>query len=219
MTWSDFYLFCFAVGFFFSLVQMLLGHVPGGHDWHLHAPHGGGHGHLHAGHHHAGLQKGGSHTDKPGAVVSPINPGTIAVFLAWFGGTGYLATRLYALWIVATLLLSAAAGLAGASVVFWFLSRVLMREREELDPADYEMVGVLGTVSCNIRPQGLGEILFSQAGSRRAAAARSEDAHAIAPGTEVIVTRFENGIAYVRRWDELAGATDAIEERPSGDGR
>jgi len=81
------------------------------------------------------------------------------------------------------------------------------------------MVGVLGTVSGNIRAEGIGEILFSQAGSRRAVAARSDDAHAIARGTEVVVTRFENGIAYVRRWDELAGATDAIEERPSGDGR
>ena len=104
-------------------------------------------------------------------------------------------------------------------MVFWFLSRVLMREREELDPADYEMVGVLGTVSCNIRPEGLGEILFSQAGSRRAVAARSEDAARDRARHGSVVTRFENGIAYVRRWDEFAGATDAIEERPSGDGR
>ena len=40
--------------------------------------------------------------------------------------------------------------------------------------------------------------------------ARSEDGSAIAKGTEIMVTRYERGIAYVRVWDdpERAGATD-----------
>jgi hypothetical protein len=36
-------------------------------------------------------------------------------------------------------------------------------------------------------------------------AARSEDGTEIQRGAEVIVTRYENGIAYVRRWEELGG--------------
>ena len=51
MTWADFYLICFAVGFLFSLLSFLAG----GMRWHLHPPHflhghvamphvGGGHG-------------------------------------------------------------------------------------------------------------------------------------------------------------------------------
>jgi hypothetical protein len=40
-----------------------------------------------------------------------------------------------------------------------------------------------------------------QGGTRKSAAARAEDPGAIALGTEVIVTRFEDGIAYVRRFD------------------
>jgi hypothetical protein len=40
-----------------------------------------------------------------------------------------------------------------------------------------------------------------QGGTRKSAAARAEDQAAIPLGTEVVVARFEDGIAYVRRFD------------------
>jgi hypothetical protein len=92
----------------------------------------------------------------------------------------------------------------GGSIIFWFLAKFLLGHSKELDPADYEMVGVLGSVSGAIREKGTGEILYSRDGARRAAVARSEEGRAIPRGTEVIVTRYEHGIAYVKRWDELA---------------
>ncbi|HMH15817.1 MAG TPA: hypothetical protein VK578_22140, partial [Edaphobacter sp.] len=59
-------------------------------------------------------------------------------------------------------------------------------------------------VSNTIRDSNrIGEIIFSQTGARRAAAARSEDGISIERGTEVVVIRYERGIAYVRRWDDL----------------
>lgn len=194
MTWSDFYLLCFFVGFIFSLVSMVSGHV------HLHFHHGaGGHGHAHGGHSNGG-----------GSEVSPFNFGTGAAFLAWFGGAGYLATNYYRTWVGTALIIALISGLAGASIVFWFLAKVLMGREEQLDPANYEMVGVLGTISGSIRKGGTGEILFSQEGSRRAAAARSEDGNPIPRGVEVVVTRYENGISYVRRWEEMRAASDAM---------
>ena len=58
-------------------------------------------------------------------------------------------------------------------------------------------------------------------GTRRVCGARSEDGSAIAKGTEVVVTRYEKGIAYVRLWSEMSGedeATPALSvERQSGD--
>ena len=48
-------------------------------------------------------------------------------------------------------------------------------------------------------------MIYSQQGSRRCTAARSEDGKEIPKGTEIVITRYEKGIAYVRRWDELAG--------------
>ena len=43
-----------------------------------------------------------------------------------------------------------------------------------------------------------------QEGARKACAARSEEGEEIRRGEEVVVTRFDQGVAYVRRWSELA---------------
>ena len=40
--------------------------------------------------------------------------------------------------------------------MFLFLSKVLISDEENMDPADYEMVGVLGRVSSSIREGGTG---------------------------------------------------------------
>jgi membrane protein implicated in regulation of membrane protease activity len=136
---------------------------------------------------------------------------TLAAFLAWFGGTGYLLTRFSSVWFTLGFVLALSSGLIGAGIVFLFLSRVLTSEEENLDPADFDMVGVLGKLSNPIRAGGTGEIIYSQAGTRRTCGARAEDGSAIAKGTEVVVTRYEKGIAYVRLWTEMAGEEPASE--------
>jgi len=188
MNWSDFYLVCFLLGFGLSAVALLVGCV------HLHLPHL----HIHHGIHmpHAGVR---------GPELPWFNFGTIAGFLAWFGGTGYLLDRYYSVWIVLSLIVATLSGLGGASIVFLFIAKVLMRREASLDPADYDMVGVLGRLSIRIRPGGTGELIYSQEGTRRVAGARSENGGAIPKGAEVVVTRYEKGIAYVRPWDELMG--------------
>lgn len=196
MTLSDFYLFCFAFGFFFSLIAAVTGH--------LHLSLGDAQADVGDVSHIGGDADTGTHAADGHHHVSVLNMGTIAAFLAWFGGTGYLITRFYSLWFVSTLAIALVAGIGGGYIVYLFLAKVLMRAREDMDPADYEMVGVLGTVAGAIRAGGTGEILFSRDGARRAAPARAEDGIAIANGEEVVVTRYEDGIAYVRRWEDLA---------------
>ena len=83
-----------------------------------------------------------------------------------------------------------------------------MSDQEYLDPADFEMVGVLGKLSVPIREGGTGELIYSQMGTRRVCGARSEEGSAIAKGTEVVVTRYDKGIAYVRLWSEMSGELD-----------
>src|SRR5260370_42618785 len=94
---------------------------------------------------------------------------------------------------------------------------------ESLDPADYEMVGVLGRLSIPIRAGGTGELIYPQAGTRRVCGARTEDGSAILKGTEVVVTRYERGIAYVRPWSEMAGEeselSDMADESAKNHGR
>lgn len=210
MTWPDFFLICFTVGLTFSVVSFLAG------SFHLHWPHfhidfGGAHSHGGSGLGPRGVARGGS---RGGA--SPFNMGTVAAFLAWFGGAGYLLSYYYGVWIVLAFAVAVVSGFTGASIVFFFLARVLMRKEEPLNPADYDMVGVLGKVTSVIRPSGTGEMLFSQAGSRRASAARSETGLPIPKGAEVVVTRYERGVAYVRLWEELAKDSDLAKEKDLG---
>jgi membrane protein implicated in regulation of membrane protease activity len=138
-----------------------------------------------------------------------INFATVTAFLAWFGGTGYLLTRHSTLLVMIIVIFAIAAGLVGAAIVFWFIVKFLLTHDRALDPADYDRVGVLGRVSSAIRAGGTGEIIFSQEGTRQTCGARSENGEALARGTEIVVTRYEHGIAYVRRWEELADSNVA----------
>lgn len=206
MTWANFYLICFAVGFLLSAVSFLVG----GLHWDGHLPHFGGDipsgdvPHAPAGHG-TGMEGHGNGDSRGAAGISPFNFITLTAFLAWFGGTGYLITRFSSIWVGLGLLLSSASGLAGAGCLFLFMSRVLTSPNENMDAADYEMVGVLGRTSLPIREGGTGEIIYSQVGTRRTCGARSENGAAIEKGAEIVVTRYDKGIAYVRRWEEMRG--------------
>ncbi len=212
--WSDFYLICFAVGFCFSFFSFVFG---GARTGRLHLPHFHGHG-VHVSSWptqgtatvpHAPTASSAPHAHS-GSSVSPFNLPTLTAFLAWFGGTGYLLTRYSGLRVSFELLFAGVAGLIGGGIVFLFLSRVLIAGEENMDPADYEMVGVLGRISSSIRAGGTGELIYSQAGTRRVCGARSEDRSAIAKGAEVVVTRYEKGLAYVRLWSEMSGEEDDV---------
>jgi len=219
MTWADFYLICFAVGFCFSFFSFVFGGARTGrlHLPHLHGHVGGAHvsspgvaahGSVTAGHapvmSNAPGGKAVTQAHSEGA-VSPFNFVTLTAFLAWFGGAGYLLTRYSGLWVGFGLLAAIVSGLVGGGIVFVFLSKVLISSEENMDPADYEMVGVLGRVCSPIRETGTGEIIYAQMGTRRVCGARSDDGVAIAKGSEVVVTRYEKGIAYVRLWSDMSG--------------
>jgi membrane protein implicated in regulation of membrane protease activity len=196
MNWSEFYFVCFLVGFLLSVVSLLAGSV------HLHLPHL----HLHGGHF------GHAHGHGANGGASWFNLGTLAAFLAWFGGTGYLLEHYYTVWYLVALGIATLSGIGGASVIFWFLSKLVSRE-QPLDPADYEMVGVLGKLTMPIRAGGTGELVYTQGGTRRVTGARAESGAAISKGVEVVVTRYEKGIAYVRAWDELTGDTESSQSQ------
>jgi len=200
-AWAIFYLVCFVVGVTLSVLSFVGGsfHLP---HVHVHVPHaplphvGVAHGGAHAG----GGQGGGG----PEAHMPVFNFATITAFLAWFGGTGYLLTRYSTLVVSVIMLVAVMMGLVGAAIIFWFVAKLLMKHDRELDPADYERVGVLGRISSPVREGGTGEMIFSQEGARNTCGARSDTGEALERGTEVIITRYEKGIAYVRRWEEMA---------------
>lgn len=181
------YLVCFIVGLVLSVLSFAGGFT------HLHI----GRMHLgHAAHTHA---HNGTHG------LSSVNGFTITAFLCWFGGVGFLLDR-YSIFITPLiLLLSLLSGLLGAALLWAILFKLLLPHERVLTTEETEMPGVLAHVSDSIRDNGgIGEIIFSQTGARRSNAARSEDGAPIQRGTEVVVIRYERGIAYVRRFDELS---------------
>ncbi len=209
MSWANFYLFCFLFGLVMSLFSLLVGalhiHLPGLE--HLHFDH-----HLDFGHADVGSADAGDGQHAAGVHASPFNFPSMMAFLTWFGIAGYLLTTMrYGAFVV--LVLAGIAGAAGGAIVFLFLAKVLMRSDNTLYESDYRMDGLLGHVSVAIRAGGTGEIIFSQEGVRRTCGARSEDGSAIDRGTEIVITRYDKGIAYVRRWEEMAKEAGVEEGR------
>jgi membrane-bound ClpP family serine protease len=175
-----------------------LPHVP--HGVHVpHVPHGVPHGapHVAAGHPSGG---GGG---RGGAGIPWWNGFSIMIFICWFGASGYLLTRHGGFVASIVLVLAALCGVVGGALIFLFLTKVLLPYERELTDFETSVTGVVGRVTGPIRPGGTGEIVYEQMGARRSAPARSEDGEPIAKQEEVFVVRYERGIAYVRRWDEV----------------
>jgi membrane protein implicated in regulation of membrane protease activity len=204
MSWIDFYVTALVIGLVLSVLSLVLG------AFHLHLPRGFGHatfgGHAHVGplastaHVHSGAPRGNSGND-----VSPANFSSLLMFLAWFGGAGALLRLLHVgpfLSFVGALL----SGVFGAYLLVLFLRRVLLVRDHTMRPRDYALPGLVATVSLAIREGGTGEISYTQGGTRKSSAARAEGGEAIALGIEVVVLRFENGVAHVRAWQVTPSA-------------
>src|ERR1700683_4623590 len=101
MTWEPFFLACFTVG----LVLGLIGFLAGSAHLHFHI----GHGHVHTG-------SGG---------VSKFNFGTVAAFLTWFGGGGYILSSWGRIGLAFVLIGAIVIGRVGAVIIFVFAAKVL----------------------------------------------------------------------------------------------
>jgi membrane protein implicated in regulation of membrane protease activity len=194
MTWSDFYLLCFFVGFIFSVLSFLGGathiHLPA--RWHL--P-------FHGAHHAGGMAGRGTMHAQGG--LSWFNAMTIMTFLAWFGGIGYLLSTHSRLVAMVALGIAVVSGVIAASMVFKFMARIVKVTESQMLDWDYRIEGTVGAISSPIRQDGTGEMIFEQRGVRKSVAVRSEDGKPLPNGTEVAITRYENGIAYVKKWEEF----------------
>jgi hypothetical protein len=215
MNWETFYLVCFLAGLMLSFVSLLgvMGHF-GGHVPHVHVPHAG---HVHIPHGTGAVHVGGGGAGGPGADAGPELPWwnafSIMIFLCWFGAAGYLLSKYGSFVAGVVLVLAGICGVAGGAIIFMFLTKVLMPHERELTAFETDVVGVVGRVSSPIRSGGTGEIVYQQLGATRSAIARSEDGDAMEKDEEVYVLRYEKGIAYVKRWEDLPLASQGTSEQ------
>lgn len=208
------YVVCFIAGLVLSALAFVSGlhnvslfdhdHIFGGHahGGHVHVSHG----HVHP---HGVPAKAGSHPaqgggSKLGVVLSWLNMAAAMAFLTWFGGAGIVLQQVTPWSSRVVLGASIAAGVVGGSVINRFI-QTLLRDEKPLEPTSY--VGVLAKVTSPIRQGGTGEVVYTVNGTRQTAGARDVDGQALAKGTEVVITRYEKGIAYVSTFDELSAIT------------
>lgn len=201
------FVFCFVFGVASSLLSLALGALhgsgDGGHDL------GGDHGGLQLGGEGGGDVGDGGHAlaEAGGEThsVSPFNLQTITAFLAFFGGSGWVLYSSVGLAPALALIIATLVGVAGGGVVFLFLVKVLLANQRFMDPESSKLEGTVARVTMAIRADGTGEIVFSRDGTRRSEGARSATGQPIASGTEVVVVRYERGLAYVEPWASFAG--------------
>jgi hypothetical protein len=173
-------------------------HVGLGHQADIHI---GGHG---------GGENGDATHNGPGILNMP----TIMAFLTWFGGAGYIFTRTLGLAGIITVPLALISGLLGGGIMFVLLARLLWPMMSKpLSKADYHLPGTPARVVSPIRADGVGEIVYTKGGSRFTAGARSVGEEPVAKGAEVVILRYERGIAYVQSVDDILNGKDLANSR------
>ncbi len=212
---ANLYMGCFLFGVIFTSLSLVLGlghfggDASGAHadvgalhaDAGVHADPGALHadagahsldGGQHAG---AGHDPGVAHH---GAGLSPLNLPTILAGVTWFGGAGYILRSVLGWSFLVTGMLALASGVIGGLIVFLVLSYILQRgQTPPMESVDFYLPGTRARVISSIAPHGTGEIVFMKGGERRVEGARSESGAGITRGVEVMINRYERGLAYV----------------------
>lgn len=146
----------------------------------------------------------GVERDRPAGDATPrsfsASPAVIAVFSFVAGIVGYAALRLG---LQPTLVLLASLGLGVAAA--FATSRAIARwwkvvPEHDIDDERYVLQGSLGRVVAGIGSAGAGSISLESSGHQQVLPARSIDDQELPAGTEVVIERIEEGIAYVEDW-------------------
>lgn len=142
--------------------------------------------------------------DSSGERSFRLSPALIAVFSIVFGAAGYGLTQ-GAIGTIG-LRVTAAAGLGALTAV---IAAQLMRRwwtvtpEHDVDDERYVLQGHLARVTKPIRAGVEGEVSFDFANDHRVLRARSLDDGALATGTDVVIERIEDDLAYVEAWAEV----------------
>ena len=129
---------------------------------------------------------------------------TTGAFATVFGTTGYLLWRYTGLAPALQLALGLGAALVG-SLIATRAVRHWATQAAEQDAVDerYLLQGHPAQVVSPIAAAQQGEIAYLVGGKRYATAAESLDGTPVAAGTEVVIDRVENGVAFVEPWVQV----------------
>jgi membrane protein implicated in regulation of membrane protease activity len=139
-----------------------------------------------------------------GAARMVLTAPTVGAFATLFGITGYLLWRYSHLVVSAQLAVAVVVALFGTIVATRAVARWATQAAEQ-DVVDerYLLQGHPAEVVAAITSSGIGQIAYVLGGTRHAVSAQSLDGTPVAVGTEVVIDRVENGVAYVEPWVEV----------------
>jgi membrane protein implicated in regulation of membrane protease activity len=129
----------------------------------------------------------------------------VSGFLVLFGLVGYLLRRWSTLGDVAVVAIAVGAGLLAA----WLSRRGVRRavamvpEHHDVDDPRYVLQGHVARVTEPIAGDRAGEIVYEIGTTRHVVAARGLGGSHAESGSDVVIERIEDGMAYVEPWAEV----------------
>jgi hypothetical protein len=132
-----------------------------------------------------------------------VSPVVIAVGLMVFGLVGYPVVRSGGSTAVAVIAALAAAVVAGAVMVPLVRRWWAVTPEHDVDDPRYVLQGHLAHVVLPIGTGEEGEVAFDVGTTRQQLRARAVDDLPLAAGTEVVIERIEDDVAYVEGWHEV----------------
>lgn len=139
-----------------------------------------------------------------GTWVKYFNLPTAGAAAALFGIVGYPLAKYSSLGIAAMLAIAGASALAAAvGMVALIAGWAVPSAALHVDDPRFALQGHPARVSQSISGEHAGEILFEHDGERQQLRAVGLEGATITTGTEVVIERIEDGIAYVELWSNI----------------
>jgi hypothetical protein len=128
------------------------------------------------------------------------NVPSIAAFALVCGAVGYPVASHTRMSSWAIVLIAVASGAAATTGMVVLLARWALRgTRQDLHDPE-EIQGHFASVSVAIHPTDLGEITYDYLGKKLRSPARTLGQSSLPIGSEVVIDRIENGVAFVEAW-------------------
>lgn len=156
-----------------------------------------------------GVERKAKAAPRPGAepptIGARLTVPNVAAFATLFGAMGYLLHRYTSLGTAATLVLAAVlgvAGVVGASLVVarWALPGVVAEVVDERYLLQGTPARVTRVIGGGAGAPSAYEVSYDDGGRTHVLPARSLEGEPLAPGSEVVIERVEDGYAYVEAW-------------------
>jgi len=145
---------------------------------------------------HARRRRNRSHTPSPF-----FNLPAVAAFAVGFGAVGYPLASRTRLPVWGIILIAIGGGALAITGMITLLARWALRGLSgPLPPEDPEIQGQLAVVTRDITPVGGGEISYEHLGRPVLVPARSLGTTVILSGSDVVIDRIEDGMAFVEEW-------------------